>query len=71
MCEELEISRDSYYKWLKSKDKPNKYLEYRKQFYETIINIYKLSNGTAGYRQISDQINATNDRFEVELRTEL
>lgn len=27
-----------------------------------MINIYKLSNGTAGYRQISDQINATNDK---------
>ena len=33
ICEELEISRDSYYKWRKKKDIPSKYLEYRKQFY--------------------------------------
>lgn len=25
MCEELEISRDSYYKWLKRKDIKNRY----------------------------------------------
>ena len=25
MCEELEISRDAYYKWLKRKDNKNSY----------------------------------------------
>lgn len=57
MCEELEISRDSYYKWTKVKDKPNKYIEYRKLFYKEVIDIYIVSNKTAGYRQIKDQIN--------------
>jgi len=57
LCEELEISRDSYYKWLKRKGESNKYLEYRKQFYKEFVRIYELSNKTAGYRQIRDQIN--------------
>jgi len=63
MCEELEISRDSYYKWLKVKDISDKYLEYRKKFYEEVINIYNLSNKTAGYRQIRDQIVFKGERY--------
>lgn len=63
MCEELEISRDSYYKWKKVKDKTNIYLEYRKEFYGEFINIYLLSNKTAGYRQIRDQINYKGERY--------
>jgi len=56
MCEELEISRDSYYKWLKRKDSKNSY-EIRRDSYKSLINkYYNLSNGTAGYRQIRDQI---------------
>lgn len=57
MCEELEISRDSYYKWLMRRNKTNKYLEYRKLFYDAFIDVYEASNKTAGYRQIRDQIN--------------
>jgi putative transposase len=48
---------------LKTKDKPNKYLEYRKGFYKEVIHIYKTSNKTAGYRQIKDQINTTGNRY--------
>jgi transposase InsO family protein len=56
MCEELGLSRDSYYKYLKRKQKTNHYLENRKSYESLIIKYYKLSNKTAGYRQIRDQI---------------
>lgn len=56
MCEELEISRDSYYKWLKRKNKMNSYETRRNSYKPLFIKYYKLSNGTAGYRQIRDQI---------------
>ena len=69
MCEELEISRDSYYKWLKTKDLPDKYLEYREQFYKEVLNIYNKSNKTAGYRQIRDQINAKGKVYLSEYMT--
>ena len=56
ICEELEISRDSYYKWLKRKGSKNSY-QIRRDSYKPLINkYYDLSNGTAGYRQIRDQI---------------
>lgn len=56
MCEELEISRDAYYKWLKRKSNQNSY-QARRDLYKPLINkYYELSNGTAGYRQIRDQI---------------
>ena len=58
MCEELEISRDSYYKWLRRKDMLDKYKEYRKQFQQEVLDIYNISHKTAGYRQIRDQINS-------------
>lgn len=41
----------------------NKYLEYRKTFYEEIRSIYNISNKTAGYRQIRDQINAKGTKY--------
>lgn len=63
MCEELEISRDSYYKWSKRKDKINRYLNYRKQYYNEFKEIYELSNRTAGYRQIRDQINFKKEKY--------
>ena len=56
MCEELEISRDSYYKWLKRKDTKNRYELNHNLVKPLIQKYYDLSNGTAGYRQIRDQI---------------
>ena len=56
MCEELEISRDSYYKWLKRKDTKNKYELNHESLKPLIKKYYNLSNGTAGYRQIKDQL---------------
>ena len=56
MCKELEISRDSYYKWIKRKNKINSYEERRDSYKPLFVKYYKLSNGTAGYRQIRDQI---------------
>ena len=56
MCEELEISRDSYYKWLKRKDCKNRYKLNHESLKPIIIEYYNLSNGTAGYRQIKDQL---------------
>lgn len=56
MCEELEISRDSYYKWLKRKNSKNSYQLKRQSLKPLIIKYYELSNGTAGYRQIRDLI---------------
>ena len=46
MCEELEICRDSYYKWLKRKDNKNPH-QIRRDSYKPLINkYYNLSNGT-------------------------
>lgn len=56
MCEELEISRDSYYKWLKRKNIKNKYELNHESLKPLIQKYYDLSNGTAGYRQIKEQI---------------
>ena len=56
MCEELEISRDSYYKWLKRKDTKNKYELNHDSLKPLIQKYYDLSNGTAGYRQIKEQL---------------
>jgi transposase InsO family protein len=56
MCEEFEISRDSYYKWLKRKNIKNKYEINYDLLIPLIQYYYDLSNGTAGYRQIKDQI---------------
>ncbi len=56
MCEELEISRDSYYKWLKRKDNKNRYELNHESLKPIIKKYYELSNGTAGYRQIKEQI---------------
>ena len=56
MCEELEISRDSYYKWLKRKDTKNKYELNHDSLKPLIQEYYDLSNGTAGYRQIKEQL---------------
>lgn len=56
MCEELEISRDSYYKWLKRKNKMNRYEINHDSLKPLIQYYYDLSNGTAGYRQIKDQL---------------
>lgn len=56
MCEELEISRDSYYKWLKRKDFKNNYEINRESLKPLIEKYYNQSNGTAGYRQIKEQI---------------
>lgn len=56
MCEELEISRDSYYKWLKRKDLKNIYEINRESLKPLIEKYYNQSNGTAGYRQIKEQI---------------
>jgi len=63
MCEELGISRDSYYKWIKNKSLENKYLKYRETFYDEYITLYELSNKTAGYRQIRDQINSKGEKY--------
>lgn len=57
MCEELEISRDSYYKWIKRNNKKNIYQINHNKIIPFIIKYYNLSNGTAGYRQICDLIN--------------
>ena len=56
MCEELEISRDSYYKWLKRKDIKNIYEINHESLKPLIQKYYDLSNGTAGYRQIKEQL---------------
>lgn len=56
MCEELEISRDSYYKWLKRKDNKNRYELNHESLKPIIKKYYDLSNGTAGYRQTKEQI---------------
>lgn len=56
MCEELEISRDSYYKWLKRKDIKNRYELNHESLKPIIKEYYDLSNGTAGYRQIKEQL---------------
>lgn len=56
MCEELEISRDSYYKWLKRKGIKNRYEINHDSLKPLIQCYYDLSNGTAGYRQIKDQL---------------
>lgn len=56
MCEELEISRDSYYKWLKRKNIKNRYKLNHESLKPLIKQYYDLSNGTAGYRQIRDQL---------------
>ncbi len=52
MCEELEISRDTYYKWLKRKNIKNRYELNHEALKPLIQKYYDLSNGTAGYRQI-------------------
>lgn len=56
MCEELEISRDSYYKWLKRKNIKNRYERNHEYLKPLIQKYYDQSNGTAGYRQIRDQL---------------
>ena len=56
MCEELEISRDAYYKWLKRKDYKNKYEINHESLKPLIQKYYDISNGTAGYRQIKEQL---------------
>ena len=56
MCKELEISRDSYYKWQKRKNIKNKYQLNHESLIPLIQKYYELSNGTAGYRQIKDQL---------------
>lgn len=60
MCEELEISRDSYYKWLKRKDIKNRYESNHESLKPLIKKYYDLSNGTAGYRQIKEQLEEHN-----------
>lgn len=57
MCEELEIFRDAYYKWLKRKDSKNRYELNHELLKPLIQKYYDISNGTAGYRQIRDQLN--------------
>ena len=56
MCEELEISRDAYYKWAKRKHIKNRYVLNHESLKPLIKKYYNLSNGTAGYRQIKDQL---------------
>ena len=56
MCEELEISRDSYYQWLKRKNTKNIYELNHESLKPFILQYYNQSNGTAGYRQIKEQI---------------
>lgn len=63
MCEELEISRDSYYKWLKRKNYKNRYELYHESLKPIIREYYNLSNGTAGYRQIKDQLEEHEELF--------
>ena len=56
MCEELEISRDAYYKWLKRKGTKNIYEINHESLKPLIQKYYDLSNGTSGYRQIKEQL---------------
>ena len=56
MCEELEISRDAYYNWLKRKNRRNRYEINHETLKPLIQKYYDLSNGTAGYRQIKEQL---------------
>ena len=56
MCEELSIARDSYYKWLKRKNNLNRYEVNHLSLKPLIVKYYNLSNGTAGYRQIKEQL---------------
>ena len=56
MCEELEISRYSYYKWLKRKNIKNIYELNHESLKPLIQKCYDLSNDTARYRQIKEQI---------------
>ena len=56
MCEELDISRDAYYKWLKRKDDKNRYELNHELLKPLIKKYYDISNGTAGYRQIKEQL---------------
>lgn len=56
MCEELEVSRDAYYKWLKRKNIKNRYQLNHESLKPLIQKYYDLSNGTAGYRQIKEQL---------------
>ena len=56
MCEELEVSRDAYYKCLKRKNTKNRYELNHESLKPIIQKYYDLSNGTAGYRQIKEQI---------------
>ena len=48
MCEELEISRDAYYKWLKRKNNRNRYELNHESLKPLIQKYYDISNGTAG-----------------------
>lgn len=57
MCEELKISRDAYYKWLKRNNEKNVYQTNHNKIIPFIVKYYNLSHGTAGYRQICDLIN--------------
>ena len=56
MCEKLEISRDAYYKWLKRKGNKNIYELKHDSLKPLILKYYNISNGTAGYRQIKEQL---------------
>ena len=56
MCEELEISRDAYYKWLKRKSTKNRYELNHESLKSIIQKYYDLSNESAWYRQIREQI---------------
>lgn len=56
MCEEFEISRDSYYKWLKRRNNKNRYELNHDSLKPLIQKYYDISNGTAGYRQIKEQL---------------
>ena len=44
MCEELEISRDSYYKWLKRKEFRNRYQVNHEMLKPVIQKYHDLSN---------------------------
>ena len=50
MCEELEVSRDAYYKWLKRKNIKNRYELNHESLKPIIQKYYDLSNGFAGSR---------------------
>ena len=50
MCEELEVSRDAYYKWLKRKNTKNRYELNHESLKPIIKKYYDLYNGKAGYR---------------------